>query len=106
MINLAGPSAKFDSSGIPGIARIPPDSGRSQWRTIKTSMVEWLEEDGEDRPSSVDVWGFQKNFYTFADLKKWLAEQKSPLAADVEEQMDKKEKGKGGKKEKRKKPRK
>lgn len=69
-------------------------------------MVEWLEEDGEDRPSSVDVWGFQKNSYTFADLKKWLAEQKSPLAADVEEQMDKKEKGKGGKKEKRKKPRK
>jgi hypothetical protein len=25
-INLAGPSAKFDSSGIPGIARIPPES--------------------------------------------------------------------------------
>ena len=23
LINLAGPSAKFDSSGIPGIARIP-----------------------------------------------------------------------------------
>ena len=48
-------------------------------------MVEWLGEDGEDRPSSVDVWGFQKNSYTFAHLKKWLAEQKSPLAADVEE---------------------
>ena len=29
-INLAGPSAKFDSSGILGIAQI-------QWRTIKTS---------------------------------------------------------------------
>ena len=38
-INLAGPSAKFDSSGIPGIARIPPDSGRNQWRTIKTSAL-------------------------------------------------------------------
>ena len=38
-INLAGPSAKFDSSGIPGIARIPPDSGRNQWRTIKTSLI-------------------------------------------------------------------
>ena len=37
LINLAGPSAKFDSSGIPGIARIPPDSGRNQWRTVKTS---------------------------------------------------------------------
>ena len=37
LINLAGPSAKFDSPRIPGIARIPPDSGRNQWRTIKTS---------------------------------------------------------------------
>ena len=36
-INLAGPSAKFDSSRIPGIARIPPDSGWNQLRTIKTS---------------------------------------------------------------------
>ena len=39
LINLAGPSAKFDSSGIPGIARILPDSGRNQWRTIKTSTL-------------------------------------------------------------------
>jgi hypothetical protein len=68
-------------------------------------MVEWLEEDGEDRPSSVDLWGFQKTSYTFADLKKWLKEQKYPLAADVEEQMGR-EKGKGGKKDKRKKARK
>ena len=37
LFNLAGPSAKFDSSGILGIARIPPDSGWNQWRTIKTS---------------------------------------------------------------------
>ena len=37
-INLAGPSAKFDSSGIPGIAWIPPDSSRNQWRTVKTSI--------------------------------------------------------------------
>jgi hypothetical protein len=66
-------------------------------------MVEWLEEEGEDRPSSVDVWGFQKTSYTFADLKKWLNEHKYLLAADVEEQMDKKEKGKGGKKDKKKK---
>ena len=44
-------------------------------------------EDGEDRPSDVDVWGFQKPSYTFSDLKKWLNEQKSYLAADVEEQI-------------------
>jgi hypothetical protein len=37
-INLAGPSAKIDSSGILGIAQILPDSGQNQWRTIKTSM--------------------------------------------------------------------
>ena len=40
LINLAGPSAKFDSSGILGIAQIPPDSGRNQWRTINTSTWE------------------------------------------------------------------
>jgi hypothetical protein len=37
--NLAGHSAKIHSSGIPGIARIPPDSGQNQWRTIKTSNI-------------------------------------------------------------------
>jgi len=37
-MNLAGPSAKFDSYGIPGIHRILPDSGRNQWRTVKTSF--------------------------------------------------------------------
>ena len=37
LINLAGPSAKFDSSGILGIVWIPSDSGQNQWRTIKTS---------------------------------------------------------------------
>lgn len=68
-------------------------------------MVEWLE-DGEDRPSSVDVWGFQKTVYSFADLKKWVEEQKSSLAADVGEQMNKKEKAKGKKKEKGKKAKK
>ena len=68
-------------------------------------MVEWLE-DGEDRPSDVDVWGLQKTSYTFSDLKKWLNEQKSSLAADVEEQMDKKEKGKEKKKERGKKAKK
>jgi len=34
---LAGNCAKIDSYGIPGIDRIPPDSGRNQWRTVKTS---------------------------------------------------------------------
>jgi len=38
-MNLAGPSAKFDSYGIPGIDRIPPDSSRNQWRTVKTSVL-------------------------------------------------------------------
>ena len=39
LINLAGPWAKIDSIGIPGIAWILPDSGRNQWRTIKTSWI-------------------------------------------------------------------
>jgi len=37
-INLAGNCAKIDSYGIPGIDWIPPDSGRNQWRTVKTSQ--------------------------------------------------------------------
>ena len=39
LINLAEGPAKFDSSGIPGIVWIPPDSHWNQWRTIKTSNV-------------------------------------------------------------------
>jgi len=39
-INLAGNCAKIDSYGIPGIDRIPPDSGRNQWRTVKTSKYQ------------------------------------------------------------------
>jgi len=38
-INLAGSCAKIDSYGIPGIDWIPPDSGRNQWRTVKTSKI-------------------------------------------------------------------
>jgi len=38
-INLAGNCAKIDSYGIPGIDRILPDSGRNQWRTVKTSNL-------------------------------------------------------------------
>jgi hypothetical protein len=49
VINLAGPCAKIDSSGIPGIARIPPDSGRNQWGTVKTSGEGGMESDGGER---------------------------------------------------------
>jgi len=38
-INLAGNCAKIDSYGIPGIDQILPDSGRNQWRTVKTSKL-------------------------------------------------------------------
>ena len=51
LINLAGPSAKFDSSRIPGIARILPDSGWNQWRTIKTLISSLLS------PSSINTGG-------------------------------------------------
>jgi len=34
---LAGSTAKIPFRGIPGIARIPPDSGRNTWRTVKNS---------------------------------------------------------------------
>jgi hypothetical protein len=37
-INLAGPFAKIDSSGIPGTAQILQESSQNQWRIIKTSV--------------------------------------------------------------------
>jgi hypothetical protein len=36
-INLAGAWVEIDSSRIPGIAWIPPDSSSNQWGTVKTS---------------------------------------------------------------------
>jgi len=35
---LAGNTAQIPFRGIPGIARIPPDSGRNTWRTVKNSL--------------------------------------------------------------------
>ena len=46
LINLAGHSAKFDSSGILAIAWILLDSSRNQWRTIKTSNIGGKNENG------------------------------------------------------------
>jgi hypothetical protein len=37
--NLAGPTAKSDSPGIPGFPRIPLDSGGNTWGTVKTSRL-------------------------------------------------------------------
>lgn len=34
-------------------------------------MLEWLE-NGEDRPSNLDVWGQEKSNYTFKDLDAYL----------------------------------
>jgi hypothetical protein len=48
-------------------------------------MVEWLE-NGEDKPSDLDVWGIEKSNYTFKDLIGYL------------EQAKEKKKGKGKKK--------
>jgi hypothetical protein len=40
---LAGTTAKIRFRGIPGINRIPPDSGRNTRRTVKNSMDERAE---------------------------------------------------------------
>jgi hypothetical protein len=43
---LAGSTAKIPFRGIPGIDRIPADSGRNTWRTVKNSiwwMIDMLE---------------------------------------------------------------
>ena len=48
---LAGSTAKIPFRGIPGIDRIPADSGRNTWRTVKNSgwclhLVSWSRLDG------------------------------------------------------------
>ena len=43
------PLCQFDSSGILGIAQIPPNSSQNQWRTIKTSE---LHQNPQDWPES------------------------------------------------------
>ena len=39
IIILAGTTAKIPFRGIPGIDRIPPDSGRNTWGTVKNSLI-------------------------------------------------------------------
>jgi hypothetical protein len=35
-------------------------------------LMEWLENEPEDCPSDLDVWGVQKSSYTFKDLDVYL----------------------------------
>ena len=64
-------------------------------------MVEWLE-NGEDKPSDLDVWGVEKSNYTFKDLIAYLkqAEKKGKKKANVADKKDKDQK-KSHKKDKR-----
>ncbi|KAF8994116.1 hypothetical protein BDQ17DRAFT_1331291 [Cyathus striatus] len=39
------------------------------------AMQSWLAED-EDSPTDLDLWGFERDYYTFLDLKRWLKEKK------------------------------
>jgi hypothetical protein len=48
------------------------------------TLHRWLLNDGDDMPTDIEAWGFQKNVYMFKDLEEFL------------------EKGKGGKKGKKK----
>ncbi|KAF8990911.1 hypothetical protein BDQ17DRAFT_1333189 [Cyathus striatus] len=50
------------------------------------AIQSWLAED-EDSPTDLDLWGFERDYYMFLDLKRWLKEKK------------KKRKGKGKSKE-------
>lgn len=38
-------------------------------------MIEWLE-NGDDKPSDLDVWGVEKTHYTFKDLIEYLEQAK------------------------------
>ncbi|KAF8994280.1 hypothetical protein BDQ17DRAFT_1331209 [Cyathus striatus] len=39
------------------------------------AMQSWLAED-EDSPTDLDLWGIERDYYTFLDLKRWLKEKK------------------------------
>ncbi|KAF8984005.1 hypothetical protein BDQ17DRAFT_1336320 [Cyathus striatus] len=54
------------------------------------AMQSWLAED-EDSPTDLDLWGFERDYYMFLDLKRWLKEKK--------EKRKGKGKGKGKSKE-------
>jgi hypothetical protein len=70
-INLAGAWAKINSSGIPGIARIPPDSVRNQWGTVKTSL------EGEKMMSQQGLCSLSGNFNW--PLIPWESDEFRPL---------------------------
>ena len=50
IIILAATTAKIPFRGIPGINRIPPDSGRNMWGTVKNSEM------GESLVLSLEKW--------------------------------------------------
>ena len=49
---------------------------------------------GINGPSNMDIWGRERNYYTFADLAKWLKRAGDPLDTDSDSSGD----GKRGRK--------
>ncbi|KAF9002695.1 hypothetical protein BDQ17DRAFT_1242905 [Cyathus striatus] len=62
------------------------------------AMQSWLAED-EDSPTDLDLWGFERDYYTFLDLKRWLKEKKEKRKGKGKGKGKSKEE-KGGKNEK------
>ncbi|KAF8989618.1 hypothetical protein BDQ17DRAFT_1333964 [Cyathus striatus] len=62
------------------------------------AMQSWLAED-EDSPTDLDLWGFERDYYTFLDLKRWLKEKKEKRKGKGKGKGKSKEE-KGGKDEK------
>jgi hypothetical protein len=52
-------------------------------------LVAWLE-NGDDRPSAIDAWGFERASYTFTDLKKFLVNQGEDIDNKKGKHKDKK----------------
>jgi len=50
-------------------------------------MVEWLEE-RQNGPSDMDIWGFEKSYYTFPDLMKWLKKADDGVSVDLDSESD------------------
>jgi hypothetical protein len=50
-------------------------------------MVEWLEE-RQNGPSDMDIWGYEKSYYTFSDFMKWLKEACDGVSVDSDSKSD------------------
>ena len=93
LINLFGKRSMWNSHVRPAMRNI----------NDYQAMIEWLERAEDDtEPSDLEVWGFNKQVYTFSDLEAWKKKKNGSLKQKEQREEQREEKGKGKEKEKEK----